>query len=151
MKSPFAYYGGKMGMAPQIVSLMPEHRVYIEPFFGSGAVLLAKPPAPFEIVNDLDQALVTFWKVLRERTAELDMVCSLTPHSRVEYMRADLDADGLDELEVARRFWVRVNQSFSATANRNTGWSITKATQQSKPAAMMSRLGRFGRVAERLV
>ena len=60
MRAPFAYYGGKMGMAKLIVSLMPEHRVYIEPFFGSGAVFFAKPPVMHEIVNDLDDAVVAF-------------------------------------------------------------------------------------------
>lgn len=44
-RAPFTYYGGKAGMAALIVSHMPAHRVYIEPFFGSGAVLFAKPPA----------------------------------------------------------------------------------------------------------
>lgn len=150
MKAPFAYFGGKMGMAREIVALMPRHRTYIEPFLGSGAVLLAKPAAPFEVVNDVDHALVTFWRVLRTRQAELEQVCALTPHSRAEYDSCDLDEPGLDELELARRWWVRVNQSFGCTANRHTGWSISNGTQQSKSATIVSRLGRFAPVAERI-
>lgn len=42
-KPPFSYFGGKIGMAQRIVDVMPPHRVYLEPFFGSGAVLFAKP------------------------------------------------------------------------------------------------------------
>lgn len=149
MKPPFAYYGGKTGMAPRIVDLIPKHRVYIEPYFGSGAVFFAKPPSRFEIVNDLDHALVAFYRMLREDLDELERVCALTPHARAEFDGADLDGRP-DDLELARRFWVRVNQSFAKTAGTHTGWSITTARTQSVPASIRGRLGRFADVAERL-
>ena len=49
MRAPFAYYGGKSGMAQRVVELLPDHRVYLEPFGGSLAVLFAKAPAVNEI------------------------------------------------------------------------------------------------------
>lgn len=150
MKAPFAYFGGKMGMAERIVSLMPDHRVYIEPFFGSGAVFFAKPQARIEIINDLDDAVVTFFRVLRERPGPLAEACALTPHSRTEYALADLDDPSLDDLERARRFWVRVNQSFAKAVNQ-TGWSVTVKRSSSVPATILSRIGRFGQCAERLL
>lgn len=149
MKPPFAYYGGKVGLARRIVDLMPAHRVYMEPFLGSGAVLFAKRPAVHEIVNDLDGNVVTFYRVLRERPDDLERACRLTPYARDEYEAADLDVD-LDDLERARRFWVRVNQSFAKTAGRQTGWSITTARTQSPPASVAGRLDRFAAAAERL-
>ena len=39
MNALLNYPGAKWGMAPEIVALMPPHRSYLEPFFGSGAVL----------------------------------------------------------------------------------------------------------------
>lgn len=149
-KQPFAYYGGKAGMAPLIASLLPPHRVYMEPFAGSLAVLFAKPPSRFEIVNDVDRNVVTFFRVLREQPDELERVCALTPHARDEYVAADLCGEDLDDLERARRFWVRVNQSFAKTAGRQTGWSITTGRTQSVPAGILSRLGRFAAAADRL-
>ena len=137
-------------MARLIVSLLPVHRVYIEPFAGSLAVLFAKAPAAHEIVNDLDGALVTFFRVLRERPAELEAACWLTPYARAEYEAADLDAEDLDDLELARRFWVRVNQSFAKTAGDRTGWSVTTARTQSTAASVLGRIARFQRCAERL-
>lgn len=150
MRSPLAYYGGKAGMASRLVELLPDHRVYMEPYFGSGAVLFEKTPARFEIVNDLDHALVTFFRVLRTRPTELEHICALTPHARAEFDEAELDDAALDDLELARRFWVRVNQSFAKTAGRQTGWSITTARTQSVPGSILSRLGRFAEVANRL-
>ena len=84
LRPPFAYYGGKTKLAPAIAALLPEHGHYVEPFAGSLAVLLAKPPSRMETVNDLDGALVNFWRVLRDRPLELARACALTPHSRAE-------------------------------------------------------------------
>lgn len=149
MKPPFAYYGGKAGMARRIVSLLPPHRVYLEPFLGSGAVLFAKRPSVHEIANDVDGNVVNFFRILRERPGDLEDVCRLTPYARDEFRAADL-AEPADELERARRFWVRVNQSFGKTAGDETGWSVTTARTQSPPGSVLGRIGRFGAIAERL-
>lgn len=150
MRAPFAYFGGKAGMSELIVSLMPEHRVYIEPFFGSGAVLFAKRPSTIEIANDIDLNVWTFFHVLRTRPDELAEVCSLSPYHRHEFTEADLADESIDELERARRFWVRVSQSFGKTAGVHTGFSVTAARTQSSARSTMSRLGRFGEVAARM-
>lgn len=120
VRPPFAYFGGKTTLGHRIAALLPAHRHYIEPYAGSLAVLLAKPRAQFETVNDLDQDLVLFWRVLRERGDELASVCALTPHSRAEHTAA-FDLDGTDELERARRVWVRLSQGRGGMLRR-TGW-----------------------------
>jgi site-specific DNA-adenine methylase len=86
--------------------------VYVEPFFGSGAVLFAKAPAVHEVVNDLDGNVVCFFRVLRDRPEELARACCLTPYARDEFRAALLSGDDLDELERARRFFVRLTQGF---------------------------------------
>jgi DNA adenine methylase len=99
VKPPVAYCGGKTTIADRIVALLPEHGHYVEPFAGSLAVLLAKPPSRMETVNDIDQDLI-FWRVLRDRPGDLERACGLTPHSRAEHQLAYQAAD--DELEHAR-------------------------------------------------
>ncbi len=148
MKPPFAYYGGKTAMAERIVSLMPAHRCYLELCFGSGAVLFAKGRVPLEIVNDLDGGVVAFFRALRERPADLERVCRLTPYARAEYLASG--GDTADDLERARLFWVRVNQSFAKTAGFQTGWSITTARSQSVADSVQGRIDRFTRCAQRL-
>jgi DNA adenine methylase len=150
MRPPFAYYGGKAAMAARIVDLMPAHRVYIEPFFGSGAVLFGKGPAACEIVNDSDGGLVTFFRALRDQPEDLERICRLTPYARAEYTAADLTAGGIGDLEMARRFWVRVNQSFGKTAGNQTGWSVTTGRTQSVANSVQGRIDRFARCAARL-
>lgn len=109
-----------MTLGPVIAGLLPEHKHYVEPFAGSLSVLLAKPAAAWETVNDLDLDLITFWRVLRNRPEELARAAMLTPHSRADFHASrDLDVD--DEVERARRIWVQLSQSRSNTM-RVGGW-----------------------------
>ena len=65
------WFGGKRTLAPAVVRLLGPHRCYWEPFCGSMAVLLAKPAAAYESVNDLHGDLVNLARVLQLReTAE---------------------------------------------------------------------------------
>lgn len=135
MKPPFAYYGGKTTLAERIADVLPSHRHYVEPFAGSLAVLLAKPPSPFETVNDLDEHLVTFWRVLRDQPEELARACALTPHSRAEYAtaRATFTEGHLSDVERARRVWTCLTQGRGGTL-RTTGWRHFQDPGQRGPA-----------------
>jgi DNA adenine methylase len=119
VRSPIPYFGSKQRIAPWIVSLLPPHEHYVEPYAGGLSVLLAKQPSRMETVNDLDGELMTFWRVLRDRPTELLRACMLTPHSRAE-LAATWDPTE-DDLELARRIWCRLAQGRSGTL-RNTGW-----------------------------
>ena len=123
VKPPFAFYGGKMTLGPLIAQLLPEHKHYVEPFAGSLAVLLAKQPSRAETVNDLDGDLVTFWRVLRDQPEDLCRLAEMTPHSRAELTESWLDCD--DDLERARRVWVRLTQSRGHSLKR-TGWKFSR-------------------------
>lgn len=146
------YYGSKVRIAPRIVDMLPAHNGYVEPFCGALAVLLAKPPARFEVVNDLDGDLMTFWRVLRKDAADLERVCALTPHSRGEYEASWPIADDVDDLERARRVWVKLSQG-RAGSLRATGWRYHEAPlgrSSSMPRTLAGYVGRFAAVADRL-
>jgi DNA adenine methylase len=70
MTPPLKWHGGKHYLAAKIIALMPPHLHYVEPFFGGGAVLLAKPYEGIsEVANDLNKELINFWNCLRHREA----------------------------------------------------------------------------------
>lgn len=72
LRAPFPYPGGKRRAAELVWRALGDCRVYVEPFFGSGAVLLSRPSDPgLETVNDLDGLLVHFWRALRDAPAEV--------------------------------------------------------------------------------
>lgn len=77
--------GSKWRMANKIISLMPEHKCYIEPYFGSGAVFFKKDKnCNNEIINDLDGNVVNLFKVIRDNPDELAKAINLTPYAREE-------------------------------------------------------------------
>jgi DNA adenine methylase len=150
MKPPIPYYGGKMTLASRIAATFPAHQHYVEPYGGSLAVLLAKPRSPMETVNDLDRALMTFWRVLRDRPDDLMRVCALTPHSRAEHLEAYEPAE--DELEIARRVWVQLTQGRGGS-RRRTGWRYyidPAGSVTSMPGYLEAYVGRMPPAATRL-
>lgn len=151
MKPPFPYYGSKGRLASRIVDLMPRHRVYVEPFAGSAAVLFAKAPAPVEIVNDLDRNVITFFRVLRTREADLARALRLTPYSREEYAAADLADETIDDLERARRFFVRATQGHNAAGSGGrAGWSNGIRAKHTDATATTNIVDRLFTLADRL-
>lgn len=152
MKPPMPFFGSKQSLAGWIVSMLPPHEHYVEPFCGSLAVLLAKPPSRMETVNDLDQGIRTFWRVLRDRPDDLIRVCALTPHSRAEFEDAQAQPDPADGLEAARRVWLRLTQSRSATLRRS-GWRhyVAPGSYMSMPGYLDGYRDRLAPAAERLM
>lgn len=58
--------GNKRRIAKQIVELFPDHKIFVELFFGAGGLFFNKPKAKINILNDLDSEIFNFWKVLKE-------------------------------------------------------------------------------------
>ena len=123
MNALLNYPGAKWGMAEQIISLMPKHRSYLEPFFGSGAVLFNKPPSAIETVNDIDGDVVNFFKVLREQPAELAEAITLTPYARDVFDDAH-ENRGTDAFDRAYRFAIRAKMAHGFKTYQKTGFKV---------------------------
>jgi DNA adenine methylase len=71
MKSPLNYLGGKSRLAEKIVRALPsDHLCYCEAFCGASWVLFSKPASKCEVINDLDNELITFWRVIQNHLEE---------------------------------------------------------------------------------
>jgi len=123
VKPILKYPGAKWRMADWIIANMPTHKTFLEPFFGSGAVLFSKTPSPIETVNDLDENVTNLFRLVRDFPKELSRRISETPYSRQEY---DMTFDRLapvDEFEKARRFLVQCWQGHGFRTNGyKVGW-----------------------------
>lgn len=119
------WLGGKYRLASWVVSQMPEHRIYLEPYGGAASVLFRKPRAYNEIVNDLDDELVNLFRVMREPLQARLLVrrLKLTPYAEAEYQLALEPA--AEPIERAARLIVRSHLghgSNSARIDRPSGF-----------------------------
>jgi DNA adenine methylase len=116
------YPGAKWSTAGWIIDNMPAHDVYLEPFFGSGAVFFTKVPSRVEVLNDRDDQVVNLFRVCRDRPEELMRAVALTPVSLTEHHEChDTQAVG-EPVEDARRLLVRSWQSFGGRIFNRAGW-----------------------------
>lgn len=116
------YPGSKWRIAERIISLMPDHHSYLEPYFGSGAVFFKKPPARIETINDMDDDVINFFSVLRSDPERLAREISLTPYARMVYERA-LIRDYEDDFQRAVAFLIRCDMSHGfRTTGERIGW-----------------------------
>lgn len=124
MKPPFSWYGGKIRMAPVIAELMPEHKIYVEAFGGSGAVLFAKRPCQIEVYNDIDSGVVHFYRTLRDPAKFQALVdfLSLIPFSREEFNFGNANWDKLDDDIAKAAYWFIVAR-WSFGGIFGGGWS----------------------------
>src|SRR5436305_5394699 len=153
----FGWYGGKFSHLDWLLPLLPTCHHYCEPFAGSAAVLINRPPAPVETYNDLDGEVANFFRVLRDHKDELTEKIGLTPFSREEFgLACEFDAT-LGPIERARRFYVRARQVRTGLAQTASlgRWANCKNTSRAGMSGVVSRwLGgveALPEIAERLL
>ncbi len=128
LKTPIAYYGGKQKLAAKILSLIPEHVLYAEPFLGGGAVFFGKQPSEIEVLNDTNCELINFYKVVQNDFVDLQKEIRITLHSRNFHRKAQViynNPDMFTEIKRAWAVWVLSTQSFSAQLNGSFGYDKT--------------------------
>lgn len=110
----FGYYGGKFSKLDFLIpQLRTPHKTYCEVFAGSAAVLLNKPQAAIEVMNDAAGDVVAFWTAMRDHADALVAAVENTPAGEAEYLRVLALPPTDDIVEQARRFHLRTCQSFS--------------------------------------
>ena len=138
----FGWYGGKYNHLNWLLPLLPDTEHYCEPFGGSAAVLINRPPSPVETYNDLDGEVVNFFKVLRDQKDELIQAIGLTPFSREEFKKAISSNGGMvSDLERARRFFIRARQTRTGMAQVSSEgrWAHCLLCSRSGMGAAVSR------------
>ena len=118
-RTPIAYYGGKLNMLKHILPMFPEHKIYVEPFFGGGAVFFAKQPSPVEVINDTFDLAIIFYREMQQNFEHLQGRIRATLHA--ERHRFDAQAviadSGSDDLSKAWAFWVLTQLTFAHKFN----------------------------------
>ena len=122
MNSPFAWPGGKRNLKKTLLSLIPEHDIYVEVFAGSAKLLFAKPQSPCEVMNDINGDVTNFFRVAKHRPAALAELFDyeIVHAERFRDLRGESFTSGKnftaadDELQRALRFAYLVWYSYGA-------------------------------------
>ena len=87
--------GNKKKIAKEIQKYFPEHKIYIEPFFGAGGMFFNKPKAKYNIVNDLDSDVFNLFQVVMNQKEELEKAFYMMPiHSDLlDYWKKNKETD----------------------------------------------------------
>ncbi len=114
------WHGGKFAMAHRIMPFFPGHRTYTEAFGGAAGVMLRKPRVHEEIYNDLDEDIVTLFRVLQDppSAARLIELLRVTPFARLEFQISY--EPHTDPIERARRLIIRSFMGFGSNAHSLT-------------------------------
>lgn len=117
LKTPITWYGGKQMMLRHILPIIPEHKTYVEPFFGGGAVFFSKTPVKNEIINDLNKEAMNFYYTAKVNKNDLHQAVTTTLHSRSAFNDAEIVYTYPHLFTPVKRAWAfytMANQSFSA-------------------------------------
>ncbi|GAB0057454.1 hypothetical protein SIID45300_01782 [Candidatus Magnetaquicoccaceae bacterium FCR-1] len=130
IKPPLAgWMGGKYLLSKTIVSQIPAHRCYVEPFAGAAWVLFRKPPSASEVLNDINGDVINLYRVVQHHWASFADALRWSLSSREEFIRLlDTPASSLTDIQRAARFYYLHKLSFGGrmTGRRTFGTSATE-------------------------
>lgn len=125
----FNYFGGKFTWLEHLYANFPtEFTHMVDLFAGSMVVSLNYPGRVIRTANEINGEITNFFLQLRDHEEDLVRALRLTPCSKAEYDRCWTGDDDPSDLERARRFYVRVRQSFFGLGaqRQNKGWHMAK-------------------------
>jgi DNA adenine methylase len=115
-KSIFRYPGGKLKGIPFIKPFWEaiNHNEYREPFVGGGSVFISKPLVESSWINDIDEELVSFYKVISRKSSREKLIKEL---KEVEINKKNYDyyfnLKTKNQIEKAKRIYILNRCSFS--------------------------------------
>lgn len=136
----FNYFGGKFSWLENIYKNFPEDFTHlVEVFGGSLAVSLNYNKECIKTANEINSEVTNFFSVLRDQEPELIRLLLLTPCSNQEYDNCWIKTD--NNVENARRFYVRVRQSFFGLgcSRKNKGWHFAKQNGDTRGGETVSK------------
>jgi DNA adenine methylase len=150
VRAPFAYPGAKRNSVEHILPLLPYRKSYIEPFGGSGAILLARNKSPLEVFNDRYGGVVALYRCVKdkEKLDKLLELLSLTIHSREEWdFCKSTWSNCYDDVERAARWYYTNRYSF---ASKSLQFGRSTGTQNGMSGKIINSIPNFYKVHERI-
>lgn len=122
MNSPLAYIGGKSKLSEIIIKMIPNHKTYCEVFAGAAWVFFRKEPSKYEVINDRDSDLVTFYRVLQNHLEEFlkQFKWLLSSREWFEDYKRQQEAGGLTDIQRAARYYYLQRHTYGGRVRNRT-------------------------------
>ena len=136
----FNYFGGKFTWLEYLYKYFPDSFTHlVDLFAGSMVVSLNYNRKVIKTANEINADITNFFAVLRDHEPELIRLLLLTPCSELEYNNSW--EPSTNNIEQARRFYVRIRQSFFGLGaqKKNKGWHMTKSHVNAQGGETVSR------------
>ncbi|MCR4321296.1 MAG: DNA adenine methylase, partial [Candidatus Brocadiaceae bacterium] len=156
LKSPVSRIGGKYYLAGWLNQYIPEHVTYCEPFSGAAHLLFSKSPSQVEVINDIDNHLINFFRVIQNSETRQVLIDRLTymPYSRGLWqdIRKNWKAGNIPVVDEIERvsWWYYLNRTtFSGDMNRG-GFAMPSTTGRNPVQSFRNTIDSLNDIAERL-
>ncbi|MBF0451053.1 MAG: DNA adenine methylase [Candidatus Magnetomorum sp.] len=121
--SPFRYPGGKFYARKLILSCIPKHRKYCEPFLGGGSIFFAKEASEVNVLNDKDEELINCYIQIRDNVEDLISLLDGIPAKKELHGYYKNDFKPSNDLERAMRWYYLNRTSYSGIMkHQNCYW-----------------------------
>lgn len=147
--------GGKSYLASWLSRHVTKHACWVEPFCGAGHLLFGKSPSSVEVLNDIDNHLITFFRVIQEpeKCKILMERLALMPYSRALWqdIRSGWKAGDIpqDEIERAAQ-WFYLNRTCFGGDQQHGGFAVPSTTGRNPAQSYFNAIDDFGDIAGRL-
>ncbi|MFQ9923760.1 MAG: DNA adenine methylase [Beduini sp.] len=140
MNTLLNYPGSKQLIKDWIISFIPKHQTYLEPYFGSGTIFFNKEQAKIEVINDIDQDIYNYFKVLRDKPDAFIENIILTPFSIKEYKNSRVITETDSDIEKARKFAIKCWFGIGNSAVYQSGFRRSKSSTSSNKCKTWNKL-----------
>ena len=151
IKPLIARIGGKSRLVSRLVELLPQHRLYSEIFAGGAGLFFTKEPSTIEILNDKDDMLVNFYKVVQNDIKRQELIKALNelPYSRnvFNYFRR---VEPQDEIEKGVQFFYLSKASFAGDSLKGGFGCPSRSTTRNPAQTYQNSIDVLEHVARRL-
>jgi DNA adenine methylase len=141
-------------MKHAIAPYVPFAESYVEPFCGAASLFFHRHPSPIEVLNDLDENLINFFRHLQDTllSQQLEQMLRYTLYSRNEFGKAiaTLKNPAATNLEKAWAFFVAKNCGMSGDADYESQWSRSPGVSRDVPLIFSKKVSMIEQYHERL-
>ena len=116
LKPIFGRVGSKLSSIKDIISIIPPHTTYVEPFIGGASIFWNKDPATKSVINDLDKEFVDGYKILKQ----IPITTDLTYIDNIPLKELQLKVDSINDKSSLADRLLKVYKKSKGTFNQKS-------------------------------